>query len=211
MSQEVEQLHVKRRDTRGTSNARRMRAAGSIPAVIYGHGEETVSIAVSEAEFAAAVRHGAKFVDLAGDLSEKALVTDIQWDVWGNEVLHIDFTRVSADEKVQIEVPVELRGVAPGVSNNGVVTQLIHEVTVECLATNVPEKIEVNINSLELEQQITVADLDLPEGVKLDLEPEAVVVQCTPAIEEEEEEAVGESAEPEVIGRDADDEDKDSD
>lgn len=210
MSNEVEQLHVKRRDTSGTSKARRMRAAGHIPAVVYGHGEATVSIAVPAAEFAAAIRHGSKFVDLSGEISEKALVTDIQWDVWGNEVLHIDFTRVSADEKVQIEVPVELRGVAPGSRENGVVSQLVHQVTVECLATNVPEKIEVNINHLELEQQITVAELELPEGLKLDLEPEAVVVQCVPAQEEAEEEEVGGAAEPEVIGKSDSDEDGDS-
>ena len=207
MAHEVESLHVSRRTTRGTSKARRMRADGKIPAVLYGHGEETLSITVPAAELSTALRHGSKFVDLSGDLSEKALVTDIQWDVWGNEVLHVDFTRVSAHEKVQIEVPVELRGESPGTKENGVVTQLVHEVTVECEATNVPEKIEVNINHLGLEQQITVAELDLPEGVKLDLEPEAVVVQCMPALEQEEEEEVGASSEPEVIGRDADEED----
>ncbi|MDA7979711.1 MAG: 50S ribosomal protein L25 [Pirellulales bacterium] len=201
MTQEVESLHVKRRTTRGTSNARRLRAAGSVPAVLYGHGEETVSIAVPATELSQALRHGSKFVDLAGDLSEKALLTDIQWDVWGNEVLHVDFTRVSADEKVQIQVPVELRGEAPGSKENGVVAHLIHEVTVECAATQVPEKIEVNINHLELDQQITVGDLKLPEGVTLDLQPEAVVVQCVPAQEEQEEEEVSASSEPEIIGR----------
>jgi large subunit ribosomal protein L25 len=122
----------------------------------------------------------------------------------------VDFTRVSADERVQVEVAVELRGEAPGTKENGVVTQVVHEVTVECLATNVPENIVVNINHLELEQQITVADLELPDGVKLELEPETVIVQCMPAIEEPEEDELGATSEPEVIGKADSDEDSDS-
>lgn len=204
MVHQAETLHAKKRESRGTSRARRMRAAGNIPAVLYGHGEETVAISVPATELSSALRHGSKFVDLSGELSEKALVTHIQWDVWGNEILHVDFTRVSADEKVHLEVPVELRGEAPGTKVGGTVTQLVHDFMVECLATNVPEKIEVNINHLELDGEITVADLDLPEGVTLMAEPETVVVNCVPVVEKDEEEEVGSGAEPEVIGRAAD-------
>ena len=110
----AELLQVELRDSRGKRNARRNRRSGKLPAVLYGHGQETVSLLVSSERFLAAVRHGARLVKLSGAVEDQAFIREIQWDTWGLHALHVDFTRVSEHEKVQVEVTVELRGEAPG-------------------------------------------------------------------------------------------------
>jgi large subunit ribosomal protein L25 len=199
----AELLSVQRRDTRGKRNARRNRRDGKLPAVLYGHGLATESLLISAEEFETAVRHGARLVKLTGAVEEQAFVRDIQWDTWGTHPMHVDFTRVSEHEKVQVQVVVELRGEAPGMKSGGVVKQQVHDVEVECEATAIPERLYVNINHLEIGQSITVAQLDLPPGIVVLAEPETLVVECAEPVEEVEEEApagAGE-AEPEVIGR----------
>jgi len=116
--------------------------------------------------------------------------------------LHVDFTRISAHEKVQVEVPVEMRGEAPGLKEGGVVEQLLHQVQLECEATAIPDKLQVNVNHLNVEESITVGQLEIPPGAVVHGDPDEVVVQCVVPLEVEEEEAPAEAvAEPEVIGR----------
>jgi large subunit ribosomal protein L25 len=128
--------------------------------------------------------------------------------VYGLEVLHADFTRVSEHERIEVKVSVELRGQAPGAKDGGVVEHFTHEIEIECEALSIPEKIEVHIGELKIGDSITAADLKLPPGVTLISDPEAVVVQCVEARAEEEEEgaAAPGAAEPEVIGRKAEEE-----
>ncbi len=203
----AEVLNVEVRKEAGKRHAKRLRRDGGIPAVLYGHGEQTVSLAVPREQFSAALRHGSRLVELKGGANESALIRELQWDIYGTAVMHIDFTRVSADERIEVKVPVELRGQAPGVRAGGVIQHLVHEIEIECLATAIPDKIQLNINHLELKDSITVGQLELPPGVKLLSEPEAIAVQCVePAVEEEVEAAPTEGAEPEVIGRKAEEE-----
>ncbi|NUQ63393.1 MAG: 50S ribosomal protein L25 [Pirellulales bacterium] len=199
----AETLNVQIRETRGKRRARRQRAAGVIPGILYGHGEETVSLSVPAEQLDAAIRHGSRLVNLAGAVTEQAFIRELQWDTWGTHILHVDLTRVSAHEKVEVRVAVELRGEAPGVKQGGIVEQPIHELDIECEVSSIPEKIEVNINHLELDQSITVADLKLPPTVRVLEDATAVVVQCNvPAEEAEPAEGVpAEGAEPELIGR----------
>ena len=203
-----ETLQVSKRKSRGTKNARRQRAAGSVPAVLYGHGEESVSLSVDGTEISAALRQGARLVELQGDVSDKALIREVQWDTFGIDILHVDFTRVSADERIEVTVVVELRGVAPGTKAGGVVDHQTHEVQVECPADSIPEKLQVNINSLELGESISVSTLELPEGSNLLADPDTVIVQCIEPAPEADEEGEAASAEPELIGRKASDEDE---
>lgn len=197
----AETLHVHARDGRGKREAKRLRRDGSIPAILYGHKEAAVSLAVPIEEIRTALRHGGRLVNLQGAVNESALIRDLQWDVYGLDVLHVDFARVSQDERIEVQVPVELRGDAPGSHAGGVLQHLLHEVEVECLATGIPERIQVNINHLELHGEIAAGQLELPQGVKLLSDPEAIVVQCVEPAAEIDEAAVGEGAEPEVIGR----------
>jgi large subunit ribosomal protein L25 len=197
----AEELQVEPRSLHGKRNSRRLRRAGMVPAVLYGHGLECVSLAVQVGRLETVLRHGSRLVNLTGAANESAFIRELQWDTFGTHLLHVDLTRISAHEKVEVQVTVELRGEAPGVREGGVVSQLIHQVSIECPAGSIPDKLLVNINSLALEQAIKVADLKLPEGAVMLDDPEAVVVQCMVPVEAPEEVA-GEAApgEPEVIG-----------
>jgi large subunit ribosomal protein L25 len=199
-------LATQKRTERGTHAARRMRKAGQIPAVLYGHKEEAVSLVVSGDEVLSAVRHGVRVVDLQtdGGAPEKVLIRDVQWDHLGKELLHVDFTRVAADERIHVTVPIELKGVAPGALGAGVLDQPLHALEVECLALQVPDSIRVNISELQIGQAIHVRELHLPEGVKALADPDAVVVHVTAKQAEPEPTAApAGAAEPEVIGRKA--------
>ena len=197
----AEVIEVKLRKDRGKHNTRRLRGAGEVPGVLYGHGQETVSLSLSADSLEQAIRHGRRVVHLAGDVTERAFIRECQWDTWGSHVMHVDFARVSEHEKVEVKVLVELRGEAPGVRQGGVIRHMIHEVEVTCEATAIPEKVLANVNQLELGGEITIADLETPEGVVIELTPGTVVVQCIEVVEEVEEFSEDTEVEPEVIGR----------
>ncbi len=199
-------LVTEKRDTRGTRTARRLRAQGKVPGVVYGHKEATVSVSLDADALLSAVRHGARVVDLQSESGlQKAQIAELQWDHLGIEVLHVDFRRVAADERIHVTVPVEIKGIAPGVTAGGILDQPIHTLAVECLAVNVPESIRVNINELQLGGAIHVRDLHLPPDVQALADPDAIVVHVTaPQAEPEAAATPGvEQAEPEVIGRKA--------
>ncbi|HEX3654869.1 MAG TPA: 50S ribosomal protein L25 [Pirellulales bacterium] len=200
----AEVLKVEKRKPHGKREARRLRAAGSVPANLYGHGEENVSLVLRADEVRAVVRHGARVVDLEGAVKEKAFIRDLQWDTYGTHVLHMDLTRVSADERLEIKIAVELRGTAAGTQQGGIVEQVIHDVDIECLATDIPEKLFLRIGDLQLDGSLTASAIELPPGVKLVSDPDELVVHCVhPAAETEAEPTAGAGAEPEVIGRKA--------
>jgi large subunit ribosomal protein L25 len=194
-------LTVKLRDSRGKRRNRRLRGTGNVPGVLYGHKQTVQSLTLSAEELDAVVRHGNRFVELQGDLREKAFIKEVQWNTWGNEILHVDFARVSEHEKVHVTVPVELRGESPGTKDGGVVKHVLHSIELECEAMSVPEKIEVNINHLEFNQIFHVSDLELPTGAKALIDTATVVVTCALPIEVSEDETAAGEAEPEVIGR----------
>jgi large subunit ribosomal protein L25 len=193
------------REGSGSQAARRLRRKGLVPAVIYGHKEETLSLALSVEEVEKAIRRGVRVVDLKTDSrEEKAVINDVQWDHLGKELLHVDFKRVDVDERIVVTVPLELRGLAPGVNAGGRLDQPIHTLSVECLAVSIPDSIRVNIGELQLGQAIHVRDLVLPPGVKAMSDPDAIVVHViTPAAEVAAAPAAeaATAAEPEVIGR----------
>ena len=207
----AEAIEVEIRDWCGKRRNKRSRAAGKIPAVLYGHGKENISLSVPAEKLIAAVRQGTRVVDLTGGVKETALLRELQWDTFGLDLLHVDFTRVSADEKIEVSVSVALRGEAPGSKEGGVIEHLVHEVPIECLAAAIPEKFELNINELNLNETLTAAKLELPEGTKLLIDVETVLAQCVePAEELEEDVMAADGAEPEVIGRKEEEEGEES-
>jgi large subunit ribosomal protein L25 len=196
------ELAVQPRDIQGKHHNRRLRLSGRIPAILYGHGLECVPLAVESEALTAAIRHGSRLVSLTGAVSESAFIRELQWDTWGTHIVHVDFTRISEHEIVEVRVPVELRGEAPGVREGGVVNQLIHDVEISCPAGSIPEKLRININHLKLEESITLSAIELPQGAKMLVEDlEAIVVECVVPQELPEEGAAEALAgEPEVIG-----------
>src|SRR5262245_52776634 len=201
-------LVAEERKGHGSRGARRLRRSGKIPPVLYGHKEATVSVSLGADELSKAIRQGARVIDLKlGEKLQKALIRELQWDALGHDILHADFARVSADERITLDVRVELRGTAAGVTAGGVLVQQIHSLHIECPVIAVPESIRVNVAELQIDQALHVRELVLPEGVVCKNDPEAIVVQVAQKMLEAEPvapgaaPAAGEQAEPEVIGK----------
>jgi large subunit ribosomal protein L25 len=199
-------LKTEQRTGRGGRDAGRLRKAGRVPAIVYGHKQTPAAITVSREELEAALRHHARTLDLQIDgKSETVLIQEVQHDHLGTGLVHVDFRRVSKDERIQIVVEIELRGTAPGATGGGVLDQPLHQIHVECPAMAIPESIRVKIDSLLLGQAIHVKELELPPGVKALDDPDLVVVQVkqqhVPVVEPTlaAAPAEGAAAEPEVI------------
>ncbi len=206
-------LEVSERELLGKLNSRRLRAEGIVPAVLYGHGKPSVSLKFHADQIRASLRHGAHIVQLEGAASGQALLQDVQWDVFQQHILHVDLLRVDASERVKIEVPIVLRGSAPGENEGGVVEFLMHSIEIETSVASVPDKLHMSVNALHLDSALKAADIeDMPEGATIE-NADAVIVQCvTPAVvlDEEDEVAGASGAEPEVIGGQKDDKEGDS-
>jgi large subunit ribosomal protein L25 len=186
----------------GSRVSRRLRAQGRIPAIIYGHKQTPVPISLARETVWEMIKKSTHLAELSlGETTEIALVRDVQWDHLGKEIIHLDFARVSADESIEVEVRLDLRGTAPGVAEGGVLEQLVHTLTVTCRANAIPDSIRIDISNLHLNEALHVSDLTgLPEGLVLDAEPELLLVHVTtraaaPEAAEGEEGAV----QPEVI------------
>ena len=208
-----EALSVKDRQLLGKLNNRRLRAGGEVPAVLYGHGAENRNLTIASDAIMTSLRQGSKMVDLEGAVNESALISDVHWDTFGRDVLHVDLVRVSKDERIEVSVKLETRGVAPGVSEGGTVEVLLHELEIECPAGSIPDSLEVNINELGLDDTLTAGSIELPAGAKLVTDASATVAQCIEVVEVEDEEAeagAAATAEPEIIGKPADGEEESS-
>jgi len=201
-------LEAQPRTTRGSHHAEKLRKRGQVPAVLYGHKEATLSLALNRDDLTKAIRKGARVLDLKTDGgTQKALISEIQWDHLGVDLIHVDFKRVDVNERIQVSVAIELRGIAPGVTGGGVLEQPMHTLHVECLAISIPQSIRVNIGELQIGAAIHVRELHLPEGVTPLDDPESVVVTVKQPLVEEAAPAAPAAAEgtaePEVIGRKA--------
>lgn len=208
-------LSARQREAAGKGAARKARAAGRVPAVIYGHGEQTrpVSVDAHELEMLFSRVHYENTVlelEIEGDRAPvKVLVREVQSHAFKRTVLHVDFYQIHADEQVTVEVPIRLHGSAPGVKAAGILMHNITELEVRCLPDQIPDYIEVDISSLQIGDSVHVGDLKLPEGVVPELEADRVVCSVAPPIVvavEAEEGAVpaaeaDAASEPEVIRR----------
>jgi large subunit ribosomal protein L25 len=202
-------LEVSRRESTGKEVAKKLRAAGKVPAVVYGGHRESVAIAVDRkavSELIQKSEHGIRSVFLlkmAGtDQQRHAMIKEVTINPISRKMTHIDFVRVVMDEKVKVTVPVHINGLAIGVKEGGLLDFQVREVHVECFPNQIPDSIEVDVTPLGPHDYYRVKDLVPPEGVKILDDPERVVVGVTIArAEVSETPAVDEAAaaEPEVI------------
>jgi large subunit ribosomal protein L25 len=199
MASNVIPLAAEPREQLGTRTTRRLRAAGKLPAIVYGHGQAAVNVAVPAKPFNEALNKGAHVFELTlNGNKENTLLKDVQYDHLGIQILHADFARVDLNEKVTVTVAIELKGDAPGEKLGGVTQQILNDIEVTCTPMNIPASIVYNIGNLQLDGSVHVSDLKLPEGVTTETDPEQIVVICHAVKEEEAPE--GDVAEPEVIG-----------
>jgi len=204
------ELSVENRSTTGKNEARRDRVAGRIPAVVYGAGKANVPISVNRKSLADVFREGAGenaifLLKLAGsDQSRHAMIKEMQRDPVSRKPLHIDFVRVLMDVKITLKVPIEVVGIARGVrADAGILDLVTREIEIECLPTNIPAHIAVDVTELGIGDAIRVSELPALEGVRIVDNPEKVVVHVAHPTREEEPVAAAEVGaelvEPEVL------------
>jgi large subunit ribosomal protein L25 len=173
-------LSAKPRSQFGTRAAKKIREEGLLPANVYGHREENLLVTFDTKEFRRFLEAGHRILTIRlGDNEERAVVREIQYDALGSDLIHVDCTRISRDEKIQMSVPVESIGVAKGVTGGGVLETPLKEVLVSGFPDDIPERITVSIERLELGQAIRVKDLTAPPNCQLVQDPELVVVHVT--------------------------------
>ncbi len=199
-----------RRDRLGKGGARKARAAGQIPAVLYGHGETPIAVAVKTRDFEVALhRHegGNPIVNLALDGGEyTALIRDVQYDPITRGILHLDFQHISLTETVEVSVALHFTGIATGVKDGGgILEHIMREVEVRCLPTAIPPSISVDVSHLNIGDSVHVRDLSVPNVVILTDSGATVATVVPPTVMEEkpaEEAAVAAApGEPEVIAK----------
>lgn len=201
------QIEAFARTNKGKSFSRRYRREGKIPAVIYGAGKDNENLLLNHNE----IRHNlstegfqAAIIDIKTEKgTEQAIVRDVQMHPYRAQVMHVDFQRVSATEKIHIAVPLHFIGgeECPGVYHEGgIESHLINEVDVECLPADLPEYLEVDISGLNLHESAKLTDIKVPEGVVITAllhegEDQAVASILAPKVVEEEEVVEGEEGE----------------
>lgn len=207
------------RSTQGKNAARQLRREGRIPAVIYGHGEQSESLSVERLALEKlltriSVENTLIDLQMEGRESLRALIREVQWHPYKSNILHVDFFHVHAGEKLRVDIPVRLVGTPAGVRDeSGVLDQVLYELHVECLPRNIPEVAEVDVSHLNIGDSLRVADVKIPDAEILndpDLPVASVVVPSKASLPEppETEPGVGGMVEPELIrdrSADADD------
>ena len=192
MAEERQKLEVETREAGGSADARRLRARGMIPGVLYGSGKEAATFAVSERELRRVLtgEHGRHAIldVIVGEAkaTHHAVLKDFQLHPTRSRVLHIDLQEVRLDRAIQAQVAVELIGESEGQTMGGILTQIVREVNVESLPMSVPDRIELDISAMQIGDSLRLADLVAPEGVTL-LDGEDVVLASVsaPRVEEE--------------------------
>src|SRR3954464_14710409 len=154
------QLNAKVRGELGSRRNKRLRDSGFVPGVIYGHKEDVVPVTLPKVELVKHLNHGAHLFALALEgKNENVLVKDVQYDHLGIEVLHVDFARVDLNERVEVTVPLVLKGEPKGEAEGGVLQQIVADLEIECLVTDIPHEIRHNVSEMKLNDVLHIKDL----------------------------------------------------
>ena len=199
-------LEAEVREQTGTKATARLRQDGRLPATVYGHKQAAESISLDAHQFERAVHHGHRVFDI--EFAGKAgtlMVKDVQYDYLGRDIIHVDLMRVDISETVKVIVAIELKGIAKGQHEGGMIEEHADALEIECVVTNIPESLAVSIKNLGVGEALYASDVELPDGVTLVSSPETLLVTCpmkaaaVSAEDEEAEEGEEGAASPEVI------------
>lgn len=201
---ERQQLTANLRQKTGKGVARQLRAKGSIPAVLYGLGQEPTTLSVNTRDFTKAVSSASGInviVDLEIEGKERipVMVKDYQAHVIDRHFLHVDFLKVDLTKKIVVEVPIQLVGKAPGVKEGGILEHITRNIKINCLPTAIPKSLEADVSGLNIGDNIHVHDLKLPEGVELVPGADETVAAVVAPVEEVVTAASTEVVQPEVL------------
>jgi large subunit ribosomal protein L25 len=167
------ELNAEFRDAQGKGASRRLRHENKVPAILYGGHREPRALALDHTKLMLMLdneRFYSTIINIkVGEVSQAAILKDVQRHPAKNAVIHVDLQRVMENEKIRIAIPLHFKGesVAPGVKKGGVVSHLRNEVEVSCLPKDLPEFVDVDLSGLELNQMLYLADLKVPEGVEI--------------------------------------------
>jgi large subunit ribosomal protein L25 len=209
MATQSANVSAKSRSELGSRANKRLRDAGHLPGVVYGHKEAVVPVTLPRKEVVNFLNKGAHLFDLDLDgKSQKVLVKDVQYNHLGTEIIHVDFARVSLDEKVKVTIPIELKGKPKGEADGGVLHQVMAQIEVECLVLEIPDAIRHSIAEMALNDVLHVKDIQWPKGVRPIPSGDLIIATVREVLEVVAEVAPAEAgaAEPEVIGKKAEDE-----
>ena len=204
MAKENVSLQAREREGRGKNDARRLRSQDMLPAVLYGDGDgksTVLAVPVKVVDYTLQHVGDNALYDLKlGDQDLTARVVDVQRDPVSGKLVHVDFAPVNMRERIVVTVPLTVAGDedSPGVGEGGVLDQVAYEVEVESLPGNIPQELVIDVSGLQMNDNLTLADIQLPEGVELISDPEEVAAAVTPPTEitDEEMEAAGIVEEP---------------
>ena len=178
-------LAVKTRSTAGKGAARKLRAIGEVPAVIYGHGREPVSLAINTytlERMLEKVSYKTTVIELelAGAPNAKTLIREIQRHPFKRHILHVDFQELVAGEKVTVRVPLVFVGTPEGVrTGGGILDSVMHELEIQCDPSIIPNHIDVDVSHLIVGHSLHVSDVKVPEGVEILDDASATMCVCT--------------------------------
>ena len=183
-------LNAKPRSDTGKGVARKLRAAGEVPGIIYGHGREPQALTVNAREFnrlAERIRITSTVIELALDGKvAKTLIRELQRHPLNRETLHIDFQELVAGEKVNVSVPLRFNGTPEGVkTGGGILEEVMHQIEVRVDPSNIPDHIDVDVTALTIGHGLHVRDLILPPGVEVLDDKDNTIATVTPPKAEE--------------------------
>ena len=211
MSNSTPMLAASKRERTGSRYSRRLRDEGSLPAIVYGHKEDPMSIALNMHETMLHLQKGEKVFELDIDgAKQHVLLKDLGYDYLGSNIIHADFARVSLDERVDVNVHIKFVGEAAGLKTSGaIMMHPVNDIELNVLIANLPDYIEVDVSDMEVGDVIHASDVKLPlDSMKLVTDPETIVAQIVLKAEEDEDDESGEvsadGTSPEVIGEKAD-------
>ena len=188
MASSYYKLDITSREETRTKGAKKIRRKGYVPGVLYYAGEDTFNISIEKSILFRALQSGQRIFEIKqkGE-NQYTMIKQIQYHPVSDEIMHIDLMRVRRSEKMTISVPIVLIGEAIGVKEGGVLSQSMTQIEISCYPTDVPEKIELNVEDLELNSSLSVGDLDVGiEEVDVLSESSLNIVSVTPPAAEEE-------------------------
>lgn len=171
-------LSVEPRTQLGSRNTSRLRKQGLVPANVYGFKKESLNVVATAEQIEKMVAKGSRVVDVEyqGNV-EKAVVRELQWDIYSTHVKHVDLMRVDPEEIATVEVPVRIRGEAIGLKDGGQLRQSLKRVTLTCPAFRVPKYVTARVGPLKIGDKITVSQLERPDTATIDTPGDTVVIE----------------------------------
>lgn len=198
-------LEVTKREVRPRSLRNKLRHEGKVPAIVNGYKVESTPISVNAAELEKILRENGLNTVITISLEGKkvnTLIKEYQSDTFTRNLTHVEFLSVDMNEETEVEAEVTLIGESAGVKAGGVLAQNLYTVVVSATPDKLPERVEIDVTSLEIGDSLTVADLPKNDEYTIVTDPEEQIVAVTEPQEISEDEEAGEAAEPAVIGED---------